>query len=512
MSRMAKFGYLLLLAGFVPSWLGACADIDADDGAGRVHAEPVRTLRSQPLRPTDAEDARGYHGAQADSIVSPSGGFRVWWAPAGQHAVPAADVDSNGVPDYVEMVAEVADEVAQRLHQAGWKLAMGDQTGDGEPAPGGDGLFDIYLVDFENGDGQFVPDWCAPNAHGVAQCAGHFRMENDFAGLNYPTPEYAARLVLSHEYFHAVQAAYAHDLPSWWSEGSATWFEEYFDPAQDDFERLASIYFQDPARALNDRTRGATDPHAYGGSIFVYFLEQHVGADGIRRIFERLATGEPLLEAIDRELRAAWVPLVDAFEVFAVYNLFTGERAVAQHGYPEAARFAGVAVEALQIERATDWHLDANPLGARYLKLSFERAISLQFRAFEDFEDAPRFIAVNQDDYATSGSMHLIDEAVASEFDPSMSPLYVVVANGHVGPRRAATLKIRLVETGEPQGPDDSTNNDDENNADLDEEGEVASDSEALAGSSCSTSGGGVPLSPVFFAVFFVVGICRRGC
>src|SRR5690554_4460651 len=510
MRRISKFGYLFLLIGFTLLSLAACAEIDAEDDAGRVHAEPVRTVRLQPLRPTDAGDARGYHGAQAESLVSPGGEFRIWWVAEGQHAVPAADADSSGVPDYVETVAEVADEVAEALHQSGWKLAMGDHSGDGEAAPGGDGLFDIYLVDFENGDGQFMSDWCAPNAHGVAQCAGHFRMENDFAGLNYPSPEYAAKLVLSHEYFHAVQAAYAGDLPSWWSEGSATWFEEYFDPAQDDFERLTSIYFQDPARTLNDRTRGATDAHPYGGSIFVYFLEQQIGADGIRRVFERLATGEELIAAIDAELSAAWVPLVDAFEVFAVYNLFTGERAVAQNGYPEAGRFAGVAVEAQTIDRATNWNLDANPLGARYLKLSFDAAISLQFMGFEGFENAPRFIAVNQDEYASSGSMHLIDEAVASEFDRSMSPLYVVVANGHLGPRRAATLKIRLVETGEPQGPDDSTNNDDENNADLDEEGEVADHPGDVSGSSCSATGEGVPLSPVFFAVFFVVGICRR--
>lgn len=514
MKSVGSLGFMVALVSLSGFWATGCAETDDGDAGGRVHPELMRTVRQQPLRPTDPEDARGYSGAEAESMVSPGGDFRVWWVGEGQHAVPATDADSSGVPDYVEMVARVADEVAQVLHQSDWKLAVPDNLAENQQPPGGDGRFDIYLVDFENGDGQYVPDGCAPNVAGVEQCAGHFRMENDFAGLNYPSAQYAARLVLSHEYFHAVQAAYTSELPAWWSEGSATWFEEYFDPTQDDFEHLTSIYFDDPARSLNDRTRGATDSHAYGGSIFVYFVAQQIGAEGVRKIFERLAQGDELIAAIDAELSAQWAPLVEAFDVFAVYNLFTGERAIGANGYVDAERFAGVAVESQRIDRPVDWNLDANPLGARYLKLSFEREISLQFVAFDGFDNPPQFVAVNQDEYEAAGSMHVISEAEKSYFDASMSPLYVVITNGHLDARRAATLKIRLSansdsgDSGEQDAGDESVG---EMDAGTDADGSNHPDNRGNSG--CSTSGGTAPLSPVLFVAVCAVILRRlRAC
>lgn len=469
----------------------ACGVLDDAPSDGPLHVHDTATRR-QELRPTDPSDQFGYDGASAQSIVSPGGDFRVWWVSEGEHAVPAADADSSGVPDYVEMVAQVADEVADALHQSGWKLAMSDDPGGGATPPGGDGLFDIYLVDFANGDGHFTPDWCTTNADGVEQCAGHFRLENDFAGMNYPSPEYAAKLVLSHEYFHAVQAAYYRDLPAWWSEGSATWFEEYFDASQDDFERLTTPYFNEPERSLNDRNRGPSDAHAYGASIFVYFLEQHIGADGLRKIFERLARGEGLIDAIDAELREQWVPLGEAFDLFATYNLFTGSRAVADNGYPDADRLPSVHAEPQTITGALDWNLDADPLGARYVRLNFDHELSLKVAALDGFDGPPEFIAVNKDEFEASGAMHMVTSEDATRFDASMSPLYVIVANGHTDARRAATLQIRLPD------PNDGG----------DTGGDTGQDVDVHADDGCSTTGGATPPATLFFLAAF--GLLRR--
>jgi hypothetical protein len=478
--------------------LTGCGEVDdsahSGENDGRVHVE-TRTAQ-QELRPTNSSDPFGYEGAEAQSIVSPGGDYRVWWTDEGEHAVPSADADGSGVPDYVEMVAEVADEVAQKLADNGWKIAMNDDPGGSGGPPGGDGLFDIYLVDFSAGDGHYSRDWCTTNEHGVQQCAGHFRLENDFAGLNYPSPEYAARLVLSHEYFHAVQNAYTSDLPQWFSEGSATWFEEYFDPSQDDFERLTSLYFDEHDRTLNDRGRGPSDGFAYGASIFVYFLELHIGADGVRAIFERLATGEELLAAIEAEVADTLGSLQETFDLFATYNLFTGTYWVSDNGYPDAERFMGVEAESQVVDGAFNWNLDADPWAARYIKLTFDEAITLQKAPLDDFVGMPEFIAVRHAEYTADGTMHVVGSNEATRFGPEMSPLFVVISNGHTDDVRAAALQVRLA------GPDDSGQGDEiivERNDDNAEEG------------GCSTTPGGVPAAGLVWFLFVAVAFRRRG-
>lgn len=463
---------------------------DAQERATVSGAHDEARTRGQKLRPTDPSDDFGYQGATVQSHVSEGGEFRVWWADEGTHAVPQADEDADGVPDYVEMVGGVADEVAEHLNSNGWKLALSDGHGGGD-APGGDARFDIYLIDFSAGDGSYQRDFCVENSDGVQQCAGHFRLENDFAGLNYPSPEYAARLVLSHEYFHAVQAAYVGELPQWWSEGTATWFEEYFDAEQDDFERLTSLYFDEHTRTLNDRGRGPADGFAYGAAIFVYFLELQIGPDGVRAIFERMASGEALMDALRAEISGAFGSLQEAFDTFAVYNLFTGRRPVEANGYPDAARFAGVELDARQIDGPLNWNIDVDPLAARYLRLQFDEAISLRKTALDGFESQPELIAVNREQYAADGVMHVVSGSEVSRFEPEMSPVYVVVSNGYTDERRASTLQIRL------PGPLEEPQDDDE-------PGDTSEPVDDGADEGCSTAGGGLPKAGW---VLFVVGV-----
>ena len=465
--------------------LSACGDTFSGPAPGGDHRE--ERAASQELRPTDPSDPFGYEGTEVKSHVSTSGEFKIWWATGNGHAPPAADENGNLVPDYVEMVGEVADDLARDLRQSGWKLALEDTPPNGAEAPGGDGLFDIYLVDFSNGDGHYSRDWCRENEAGVTQCAGHFRLENDFAGLNYPSPEYAARLVLSHEYFHAVQAAYTADLPAWWSEGSATWYEEVFDPEQDDFERLTSLYFDDFERSLNDRQRGPSDGFSYGAAIFVYFVELQIGEEGVLAIFERLSDGEELLDALDAELDEGFLPLSDAFDIFATYNLFTDALAVSDHGYPDAGRFLGVRVQAQDVTGPFNWDLDAEPLATRYAKLTFDEAITLQKNELADFPGPPAFIAVNQSQYEAGGTVHRIETDSAVEFSPDMSPLYLVVSNGFTDDRRAATLEVRRPTTDDENADPDNGGNNSTDDPD-DQPTEDSTDGASEGG--CNTSGG----------------------
>jgi hypothetical protein len=468
-----------------------CGNVQTDATTG--HHEERTT--GQQLRPTDPADPLGYEGASVQSYASEEGHFRVWWSEEGGHAPPSADEDGDGVPDYVEMVAEVAEDIAAKLESEGWKLALSDDIGGGEP-PGGDARFDIYLIDFRAGDGQFSRDRCKANFSDVQHCAGHFRLENDFAGLAYPSLEYAVRVVTSHEYFHAVQAAYVSEVPHWWSEGTATWFEEYYYAEQNDFERLTSLYFEDHTRTLNDRGRGPADGFAYGASIFVYFLELQIGDEGLKAVFERLATGEELVDALEAEVSGSLESLESTFELFAVYNLFTGSRAVDSSGYPEAARFAEVTVESRDIDGPLNWNLDADPLAARYLELTFDEAITLRKTAIEGFVGQPSMLAVNATEFDQSSAIHEITNGAPVEFAPDMSPLYVVVANGDTEQDRAATLQIRMA-------PDDMSDPDDPGDDNQQEETDGGGEG------GCST-GEGRPTTLLLSLVFGLFLFARR--
>ena len=477
--------------------IAGCGDAQQRAETSGIHDE--ERTNGQQLRPTDADARQGYDGATVDSYASQGGDFRVWWAVDGEHAPPSADDDGDGIPDYVEVVAQAADDVAAHLESNGWQLALADDFGAGEP-PGGDARFDIYLIDFRAGDGHYSRDVCFENSSGVENCAGHFRIENDFAGLAYPSREYAARLVLSHEYFHAVQNAYTSGLPQWWSEGTATWFEEEYNAEQDDFERLTSLYFEEHTRSLNDRGRGPADGFSYGASIFVYFLELQIGADGVRGVFEDLAEGSPLLDAIEGRVSGSLGSLREAFDLFAVYNLFTGSRAISENGYPDAERFAEVEVEPRQIDGPINWNVDADPLAARYLKLSFEEAITLRKTALDGFAGQPEVLALNQAGFETSGAVDAITSGEAVRFEPDMSPLYVVVTNGYTDERRAATLQVRVA------GPADDESDDQEQ-----EDPDAVDDDEPGGEGGCSAaSTGPSPMVASVLAVLMLAAIRRK--
>lgn len=449
-----------------------CGPADEVAPEGRVHEE-LTTQRAQPLRPTNDADSLGYDGAEPSPYVSASGDFKVWWVDDGPHGVPLEDSNGSGVPDYVEVVADTADEVAATLEQAGWKLAMSDDSGAGGEPLGGDGRFDIYLIDFRAGDGHYSADWCVDNAHGVPQCAGHFRLENDFDGLGYASREEAARLVTSHEYFHAVQDAYGAGLPMWWSEGTATWFEEFFDPSQHDFEWLTSLYFDEHTRSLHDRNRGPSDAFGYGAAIFVYFLEQHIGADGLLEIFERIERGDTVIDAVEAVVSERFVPLAEAFELFATWNLFTGSRASAEHGYPSAQRFAEVSVEQRDVDGPFNWNLAAEPLAARYARLDFGEAIALSMGSLDGFDVAPALIAVTRAEFDADATTYELDDQPL-RFEPAHSPVFVVVANSDLEQRGAATLRVRIDEADADDGePDPDPDPEDEPTPDEDEDVDV---------------------------------------
>ena len=281
-----------------------------------------------------------------ETYGSAAGSFLVHYTRDGVNGVPAADADSSGVPDFVEQVADVYEQVLDHYTTTlGFRPPISDEN---VADNGGDGRFDVYLVDFNfTGDGNFAVDSCSAD-----KCAGYMVQENDFAGYGYPSTSYANRVLCSHEFFHAIQAAYDQDQGSVFGEGSAVWATESFDPSLDDFELFLDGYLSNPDRSLDVPLPGPVDPFSYGSALFFQFLEERYGDGMVRALWERVENGafgvaDPSwFSELDPMLQAeAGVSFAEAFVEHARYNLFTKIYGDPSRGYQEGVHYPPVKMD-----------------------------------------------------------------------------------------------------------------------------------------------------------------------
>ncbi len=286
-----------------------------------------------------------------ESIVSPAGAFRIHFTRAGTNAVPAADTDGNGTPDYVDLVALQYDMVLARYTAMGFRAPRADTTVPIDH--GGDGLFDVYLLDFTvatggGADGSFRREDCVPGTG----CTGYMLQENDFVGFGYPSVHYGARLLASHEFFHAVQAAYDDQLAvqgSTLAESTAVWASERFDPAQTDMESFASAFLARPDHALGVDSIGPVQPYAYGSAIVWEYYTTRFDDALVVHFWNQLdvtagASTSNWLDVLDTVLARDYATTFHASYVdFAEWLVFTGGRVDPTHGPRRGEQFAEVA-------------------------------------------------------------------------------------------------------------------------------------------------------------------------
>ncbi len=371
-------------------------------GAG---CSPVRPLHEAPepphgalvagIRPTevDSPPPRFEPGEQVESVVSPGGRFRIHFTRSGPNAVALEDGDGNGTPDAVEEVARTYDAVASFYAELGYLLPPEDTAV--VSGLGGDERFDVYLVDFAGrADGAYRLDGCeAANT----RCVGHMLQENDFAGYSYSSYQEAVATLASHEFFHAVQAAYHPGLGSVASEGTAVWATERFDARLDDLEHFTSAYLSRPDRSLVVDPDGPALAFSYGASLFFQFLSERLG-DGLLLAMweESVLTPEarwPTL--LETALRRDWQADFDtAFTEFSQWNLATGMRAPLGQGYARGTGYGALTVSSkdLPVEEPS---VRVAPASTRYFEVAGgAETVSAHFELEEGEEGAALHLLV----------------------------------------------------------------------------------------------------------------------
>lgn len=308
------------------------------------------------LRPDTEGTDQLFRFAEGDIVEhydSPSGAFRLHFTRMGTHAVPMLDADTTGIPDHVEQLALIYEEVlAFYRDELGLRAPLSDESISDN---GGDSRFDVYLVDFAGrADGTFRRDRCDTVATGATRCVGFIVQENDFRGYSYPSARYANRLLASHEFFHAVQAAYDADQDTVLSEGTAVWGSEAFDASLQDLELFSDGYLERPERPLDEPLPGPVDPFSYGSSVFFRFLEERFERAAVRQLLEA-TDEEPWLAALDGVLDRSYdSTFSEAFREFAEWNLFTGDSANPSRSYERGVAYASVRIEPVELPFRTD--------------------------------------------------------------------------------------------------------------------------------------------------------------
>jgi hypothetical protein len=262
--RRARCAALVMLAAWL---LAACG------GATWERFEGV-------LRPTRGESPvyRGWGEATVHHADGCGGACRVHWAVEGEHAVPTDDdAPANGRPDRVDAVLATAEGVLDTLRTRGWWRPLRDDRA-GLADDGGSPAVDLYLVHFARGDGTWRTEACRRG-----RCTGHLAMDRgpDHADADWDHTH--VPVLVSHELFHGVQAARRRTLPAWWSEGSATAFQEAVQPGGDDAARLAARFFRHPGRSLLAPLDGSMDGWPYAASLWLHHLSHQAGPRVLQR-------------------------------------------------------------------------------------------------------------------------------------------------------------------------------------------------------------------------------------
>ncbi|MFY0577313.1 MXAN_6640 family putative metalloprotease [Cystobacter fuscus] len=168
--------------------------------------------------------------------------------------------------------------------------------------------------------------------------------ENDFVGYGYASYARAVTTLASHEFFHAVQAAYGTALGRVAEEGTAVWASERFAPELDDLEHFIQAYLSRADRSLVVEPDGPAQAFSYGASLFFQFLGERLGDEVLRAMWEESVRAPAshwaeLLETV--LLREAGTDFDTAFSEFAAWNLATGERAREGSGYARGVGYPG---------------------------------------------------------------------------------------------------------------------------------------------------------------------------
>ncbi|MBC8345980.1 MAG: T9SS type A sorting domain-containing protein [Candidatus Marinimicrobia bacterium] len=236
-------------------------------------------------------------GAQRSEAVGldqyyDDGIFRFHFTTTGRNAVNISDDNNDGIPNYIDSVSVVFNQISNGIHKVqGYLMPPSDGFYSGNRDKGGSEHYDVYIRNLSSryygytqpeefaqgkGDNERSKTVVEINAF-----TSYMVIRNNYN--NFPLSELEnIKVTAAHEYYHAIQFGYDGWEMPWLLEASAVWMEEeMYDNINDCYQYMGD-WFSQPQRALDE-----DGFHWYGSFIFFEYIEQHMGgAKTIRRIFD----------------------------------------------------------------------------------------------------------------------------------------------------------------------------------------------------------------------------------
>ena len=288
----------------------------------------------------------------AQIYASPGGHFNIHYSNSllsGDHP-DLTDADHNGVPDWVETVAAVFDNVyAVEVKGMGFRSPPVIK-------------YDVYLLDLVSQRAYgFTDDVYDPNypPTGVVSVASYIEIDKAFTDPMFTvdgtyTPVEMLEVTAAHEYHHAIQFGYNYYFDPTFAEMTSTWMEdEVYDGVNQSYEYLPSYLPQASTIAIDAPEDGGSE---YGRWVFNrYLAESHSHAptqqssDFLRAVWERIGSTPaplygnnlPMLPAVMATISVYGGTLSDDFLGFAK-RLYREDWA--SHDALDTARIAAVSL------------------------------------------------------------------------------------------------------------------------------------------------------------------------
>lgn len=305
----------------------------------------------------DLPKALDYERQDTLSFSYSTAHFKLHYTSTGANAVYQFSTQDSipGTPDFVFEAGKALEYVYRHyVNDLAFKVPLSDAYYSG----GGDGLLDIYFINF-GAYGATVPESLKISATGCTIATSYMFLENDYQGFGYDDRLDPLRVTCAHELFHMFQFAQdvgeiegsgADQNPAW-IEMSAVFMEEENYSAVNDYYNYLPYFYAFPQWSIRTGTT-RTSPqinvyknlHMYGAGVWPIFLARQFGSSIIKNIWDSCGAvpGPNWWTATNGCIKARSGDTADIrsmFRKFAVWNLFTGTWARGSNYFPEAGHY-----------------------------------------------------------------------------------------------------------------------------------------------------------------------------
>lgn len=277
----------------------------------------------------------------SETYESPSGKFMIHYETTGPDAVPGADSDNDGVPDYVEWTAEAAD--------SSWSHEVSN-LGYSDPIVGSSDPYKIYIEIPFFGSGTYGETHLGSYKNVNDQTVIVINNELDEPRFHVNTDENpthgAIKVTVAHEFKHAVQ----YTANQWngetfnWLEMDATLMEEVvYDDVNDyyNYIRSSESIFINPQNSFYP-FNGAS----YYIVTWALFFEEKFGSQFWVDIWETISANPniAMIDAITQQLGGTQAYNRNYIES-QLWHFASGPNSSSAYGFEESANYPAPKIE-----------------------------------------------------------------------------------------------------------------------------------------------------------------------